>query len=164
MRRVLASTGGQITLLYTSWRMATRLAAMHGWKDPILAAAEQWKREASDLGAAAAGSGKPTPFGTPGTTLAGHEAARLADHIEQGLPDIPGQDALGWKVCSTIDLPGWAERHVGRRYLRVIRPGARVSPVEYFSGESKRRLHRLLRVLRGGEVVVTALPDVVEDA
>ncbi|MFN0012510.1 MAG: hypothetical protein ACKVS8_12800 [Phycisphaerales bacterium] len=154
MRRTLVSANGQITLLRSSWLMIVRLARLHGWRDPVRAAADRARAE---------NAFPPEPpesvmaLGTPGTTIAGIDAAALADVIEHALPDIPDQDALGLKVCSTIDLPGWAVPHVGRRRLRMIRPGAKVSPVEYFSGDNKRRLPRLIRVLRGGEVEVRAI-------
>ena len=131
--------------------MILRLANMHGWRDPVAAAAERARAQ----NPFAAEPAEPLqPFGAPGSTLSGHDAATLADAIELSIPDIPSQDALGLKICSSIDLPAWAARHVGRRFLRVIRPGAAVSAIEYFSGENKRRLSRLLRVLRGGEVLV----------
>ncbi len=131
--------------------MVVRLARLHGWRDPVRAAAEKARSENPLSGRA---QEPVAALGTPGTTMAGMDAAALADVIEQALPDIPDLDALGLKVCSTIDLPGWAVPHVGRRRLRMIRPGAQVSPVEYFSGDNKRRLPRLIRVLRGGEVEV----------
>ncbi len=151
VRRSLSSTNGQMVLLYTSWKMVLRLALMHGWRDPVAAAAERARAQSPF----AAEFAEPLPpFGAPGTTISGHDAAALSDVIEQSLPDIPGEDAMGFKICSSIDLPAWAARHVGRRALRMVRPGASVSPIEYFSGDNKRRLSRLVRVLRGGEVTV----------
>lgn len=83
-------------------------------------------------------------FSRRGQKVLPADAAAIADALESGLLDVPTFDALGLKVVSSIDMPGMP------RPMRSLRPGVKVNPYEYFSGENREPLKKFIAFCRAG--------------
>ena len=83
-------------------------------------------------------------FSRRGQRVLGADAAAMADALESGLLDVPPFDALGMKVAVSIDMPNVA------RPLRALRPGVKVNPYEYFSGDNRDMVRRFIDFCRAG--------------
>lgn len=88
-------------------------------------------------------------FSRKGQRVLPVDAAAIADALESALPDIPDFDAMGLKVSSSIDMPGLG------RPMRTIRPGVKVNPYEYFSGDNRQTLRRIIEFCRAGGFAIS---------
>jgi hypothetical protein len=83
-------------------------------------------------------------FSRRGQRVLAADATAIADAIESGMLDVPTFDALGLKVASSIDMPNLPKP------LRALRPGVKVNPYEYFSGDNREGLKEFIAFCRGG--------------
>lgn len=125
-----------------SWGMLMKLAYDSGWKPMGCLEPDAWQAVDS--------AGNPQRFfsmdyfSRRGQKVMAADAAAIADALESGLLDVPTFDALGLKVSTSIDVPGLA------RPMRALRPGVKVNPFEYFSGENRWPLKQFIEFCRGG--------------
>jgi hypothetical protein len=125
-----------------SWGMVMKLAYDSGWRPMGCVEPEGWQ--------AVDEQGNPRRFfsmdyfSRRGQRVLPADAAAIADALESGLLDVPTFDALGLKVSTSIDMPGMA------RPMRSLRPGVKVNPYEYFSGENREPLKQFIAFCRGG--------------
>lgn len=142
---ITAADGSTLRVSDASWLMALYLARGAGWKPGGTAEPDNWP----DVAPARGPDGLPAPWRPGiyapwlGQRLSDEDADRLADALERAMDDIPDHDAMAHKVCMQI------ETNDGRRW-RMIAPDAVVMPFEYFSGNNKRKLWRLIRICRLG--------------
>ncbi|CAN5699949.1 hypothetical protein BH11PLA1_BH11PLA1_03740 [soil metagenome] len=82
-------------------------------------------------------------FAAAGQRVSAEDARALGDRLEDLLLDIPNYDAVLHKVQQMIILPPLGE-------LRLLKPGAKVNTVEFFSGRNKEVLRRYAKFAQGG--------------
>ncbi|HZW07226.1 MAG TPA: hypothetical protein VFF65_08880 [Phycisphaerales bacterium] len=147
MPRTVTGRQGSMTFSNRSWGMLMKLAYDSGWKPLGCEQPERWP--------VLTGEGDLNRFFSMdyfsrlGQRVTAEDAARIADAIESALPDIPAFDAMAHKVLSSIDAPGLP------RPLRSIRPGVKVNPYEYFSGDNREPLGLFIRFCRAGGFAIT---------
>jgi len=130
-----------------SWGMVMKLAFDSGWRPMGCVEPDGWQ--------AVDEMGNPKRFfsmdyfSRKGQKVLPVDAAAIADALESGLMDVPTFDALGLKVGTSIDVPGFD------RPLRALRPGVKVNPYEYFSGDNREPLKRFIAFCRGGGFAIT---------
>jgi hypothetical protein len=134
--------GGQFWCSAQAWAMMARLARDRGW-------VPEGVPEPVDDGPRSDFAPDHWDYNRPGIVLAipDHDARTLADALESVLPDLPRFDALEEKALCHLDLPGSLP-------VRVIRPGAAVSPYEFFSGSNRQALERFIALCRAGSLTV----------
>lgn len=131
-----------MTFSNRSWGMLMKLAYDSGWKPMGCQEPLDWQ--------AVDAQGNPRRFfsmdyfSRRGQRVLPVDAAAMADALESGLMDVPTFDALGMKVSTSIDMPGLD------RPLRALRPGVKVNPFEYFSGDNRGVLKQFIAFCRGG--------------
>ncbi|MFT3685140.1 MAG: hypothetical protein QM783_09490 [Phycisphaerales bacterium] len=142
MPRTVTAQHGSMTFANRSWGMLMKLAFDSGWKPMGCERPLDW--EAIDK------YGNPRRFfsmdyfSRRGQRVLAADAAAIADALESGLLDVPPFDALGLKVVSSIDMPHLAKP------LRSLRPGVKVNPFEYFSGDNRDGLREFIAYCRKG--------------
>jgi hypothetical protein len=121
------------------WAEALKFARLYGWEP-----AGTLPSEAADPDEAAAWGGSYTLNGSQRVTAA--DAARFAEALERGLPDLPDAYAAGHKVVTE----GPEDRPT-----RILVPvGAPISPVEALSGPNRDSIRELIVFCRKGEFCI----------
>lgn len=142
MPRTVKGPGGEITFSNFQWGMVMKAAHQWGWKP-------RGTLEPADWSSRKGPDGEPRRwyrnnyFSRAGQQVTDEDAAEIGRVIEDALPDVPDHDAIAHKVGSTIDMPG-------AKQLRILRPGVRFSPYEFFSGPDKQLLRRFAEICRAG--------------
>src|SRR5262249_39068167 len=75
------------------------------------------------------------------------DARSLGESLSSVLPDLPRFDALEEKALCQLDLPGTLP-------VRVIKPGAAVSPYDLVSGANRQALERFISLCMAGGLTV----------
>ncbi|MBX3358904.1 MAG: hypothetical protein KF745_10800 [Phycisphaeraceae bacterium] len=134
--------GGTFWCSAADWLMMVRLAKSRGWNPSGIP--QPIEEDGSPDYSPDAWS-----YSKPGLTLKvpDEDARALADSLESSLPDLPRFDALEDKSVSRLDMPGQLP-------VRMMRPGATVSPFEYFSGINRIALERFIALCRSGGLTV----------
>ena len=136
-----------MTFSNRSWGMLMKLAYDSGWRPMGCVEPDNWR--------AIDDAGNPQRFfsmdyfSRRGQRVLPADATAIADALESGLLDVPTFDALGLKVASSIDMPGVDKP------MRTLRPGVKVNPYEYFSGDNREPLKRFIAFCRADGFAIT---------